>query len=212
MVCAILDNHKTATRKVIKPQPPEDTMIYCKVGEFYWSDWKRRVAIKPLYLPGDILYVQETWQYNGYYDMYPWETEKYIYKADTDFTLGLYPEWFYGWCPSTQMPKEAARIFLRVTRVRVERLQDITLTDAIAEGIPEGFMPVFNGCVAMYPSQHLDEFWGPEQQVQARIQVKNTFRLYGTGILSPKTALCTAGMLIRGVGSSSSRKSAGRKS
>ena len=83
---------------------------------------------KTPYKPGDILYVRETWQPNPYGIGWP-----YFYKAS--------PEQFDHapdkWRPSIHMPKEAARIFLRVTDVRVERLQDITPEQIDAEGFKE---------------------------------------------------------------------------
>lgn len=117
MVRAILDGRKTCTRRIIKPQP---TVRY---GSQY---------IKPPYQPGDILYVRETWcdlpvnkagHMRGH--------SIYYYKADGD----LRPEgWRGNWRPSIHMPKEAARIWLNVTDVRVERLQNITEDGAKAEG------------------------------------------------------------------------------
>lgn len=74
----------------------------------------------PPYRPGDILYVRETWVRSM--------AGTYLYRAtDTPLILD-------GWCPSIHMPREAARIFLRVTDIRVERLQDIDNAGALAEG------------------------------------------------------------------------------
>lgn len=74
------------------------------------------------YQPGDILYVRETWKEapKGYYYYEDWQRNDIA-----DVTK---------WKPSIRMPKEAARIWLRVTDVRVERLQDMTDDDAEAEG------------------------------------------------------------------------------
>ena len=80
-------------------------------------------AYKAPYQPGDILYVRETWKKapNGYYYYESWQ------RSDVaDITK---------WYPSIHMPKEAARIWLKVTDVRVERLQDITLDGCHREGI-----------------------------------------------------------------------------
>lgn len=98
MVRAILDGRKSCTRRVVKPQPT------ARYGE---------QCIKPPYQPGDILYVRETWKQapNGYYYYEDWQ------RGDiADLTK---------WKPSIHMPKEAARIWLKVTDVRVERLQEI---------------------------------------------------------------------------------------
>ena len=75
------------------------------------------------YQPGDILYVRETWCKGSWMN----EKERYYYKADDN-------DFHCVWHPSIHMPKEAARIWLRVTDVRVERLQDMTDDDAEAEG------------------------------------------------------------------------------
>lgn len=97
---------------------------------------------------GDILYVRETWAY-GYVDTTDFEcrcNECFFeeLKAGTEKDSFLMPRYFYRtenldglnvrWHPSIHMPKEAARLFLRVTGVRVERLQDITYEGCKAEG------------------------------------------------------------------------------
>lgn len=153
MVCALLNNRKTATRRVIKPQPDDE----CRHGgqhEFIRDDFidgsdftgfvckkcgygvcgphfKFPVGtswIRPPYIPGDILYVRETWCINNITPLDP----EWSYKADYDCTVKPYCNW--EWHPSIHMPREAARIFLRVTDVRVERLQDITESEAVREG------------------------------------------------------------------------------
>jgi hypothetical protein len=82
-------------------------------------------AYKSPYQPGDILWVRETFLpiNNAYY-----------YKSDNKHIeleqLGI----CFKWRPSIHMPRDAARIFLRVMKVRVERLRDISPDDALAEG------------------------------------------------------------------------------
>ena len=107
MVRAILDGRKSCTRRVVKPQPTARYGVQC---------------IKPPYQPGDILYVRETWKKapNGYYYYEDWQRNDIA-----DVTK---------WKPSIRMPKEAARIWLKVTDVRVERLQEISAESALAEG------------------------------------------------------------------------------
>ncbi len=88
---------------------------------------------EPPYRPGDILYVRETWYYESHMeDMSAGEPDlpsgaysrRYIFKADCpDYPVNV-GVGQHGWRPSIHMPREAARIFLRVTDVRVERLQD----------------------------------------------------------------------------------------
>lgn len=103
---------------------------------------------RPRYFPSDILYVRETWQFA--YDMDGNDqcidgTGRYLYYADdpapfNDWIMpnGTHRE-FMPWRPSIHMPKDAARLFLRVKDVRVERLQNITEEQAEAEGAPKAF-------------------------------------------------------------------------
>lgn len=144
MVMAILDGRKTCTRRLVKPQPDEkhtfplgfvtDSTEKKEVGCFGFGIDEYGGSIqyaKPQYQPGDILYVRETW------DCYPeYEDEDapgiYCYKADGDLRPERYRE--MGWLSPIHMPKEAARIWLKVTCVRVERLQSITEEGAIREG------------------------------------------------------------------------------
>lgn len=109
---AILDGRKTATRRAIKPQPTEHLTRGPRWRELL------AVAAEP-YNPGDILWVRETWAFDtGEDDEYG--TGSFVYKADDgeEAPCGR-------WHPSIHMPKEAARTFLRVTGVRVDRLQEI---------------------------------------------------------------------------------------
>lgn len=141
MVTAILEKRKTATRRLVKPQPERDMKYKQGIlvmggakkdhGKFGFAtrEWGGRIMYaKPPALVGDILWVRETWS--------EW-TDGYVYKAWTSpFPQpGRYPDKMMKWHPSIHMPKEAARIFLRVTDVRVERLQDMTQVDFIMEGI-----------------------------------------------------------------------------
>lgn len=140
MVKAILAGRKTVTRRLIKLQPPSDNayLRYIKDG-FARFGWEHSTALcdrKLLYQIGDVLYVRETWA-PLYPDLYSNDVAGYIYKADTrsvedydkKFPNGKDYQWEGKWQPSIHMPKEAARIFLRVTDVRVERLRDITEED-----------------------------------------------------------------------------------
>lgn len=79
-----------------------------------------------LYQQGDILYVRETWCKGSWMN----EKERYYYKADDN-------DFLCTWHPSIHMPKEAARVWLKVTDVRVERLQDIDGKGCVKEGIEE---------------------------------------------------------------------------
>ena len=158
MVRAILDGRKTCTRRVIKPQPQsrlcytyassyEDCIgkwTYPNKGahEFWGEEYKLPGNIKdeelskqwnPPYCTDDILYVRETWKnaVNGYYYYEDWQRNDIA-----DVTK---------WKPSIHMPKEAARIWLKVTDVRVERLQEITSEQICREGVEVEYPHVLNG-------------------------------------------------------------------
>lgn len=155
MVRAILDGRKTCTRRVIKPQP-KSGLCYTYAGghkdcigkwtypnrgahKLWGEEYKLPENIKdeelskrwnPPYHTDDILYVRETWS-EGY------EDGTYIYRADDKLadlpTFKESSKLIYH--PSIHMPKEAARIWLKVTNVRVELLQDITVDGCHREGI-----------------------------------------------------------------------------
>lgn len=114
MVRAILDGRKTCTRRIVKPQPTAHYGAQC---------------IKPPYQPGDILYVRETWGYPIALN----SDEQYVFRADEVAESGFKND-SHIWYPSIHMPKEAARIWLKVTDVKVERLQEITPQGAWKEG------------------------------------------------------------------------------
>ncbi len=162
MVRAILESRKSCTRRVVKPQQfigmlpdkckngaPEEFLKekklmfkpYCDMTDIELIN----TAYKAPYQPGDILYVRETWEYfeccccegdehgNCYREPQQSALNKscgcYMYRATDEI---------YGdarWHPSIHMPKEATRIWLRVTDVRVERLQEITVDGCHREGI-----------------------------------------------------------------------------
>ena len=144
MVKAILKGRKTVTRRVVKPsqymglekniEPKKsvERAIYRYKGI---TDYDVvNMNFKPPYQVNDILYVRETWH-------------KYIKRVGKGESCRL--QEFYGyrasiansedahepWKPSIHMPKEAARLFLRVTSVKVERLQDMNEVDTAKEGI-----------------------------------------------------------------------------
>jgi len=126
MVRAILSGQKTCTRRLVKPQPGDQIDADWECGRKSNGDL---VALTPPCHTGDILYVRETW--NGIRTGNPkmgFHTT-YWYKADDKYDN---PD--DKWRPSIHMPKEAARIFLRVTAVRVERLQDCGNMQAKNEG------------------------------------------------------------------------------
>ena len=130
MVRAILDGRKTVTRRVVKFKPGQNPQWtgYIPDGPVLYGS-NNIPASKSPYHPGDILYVRETW----YKD-----PTRYMYKANYSDTEKFFrdgKEVQIKWRPSIHMPKEAARMFLRVTDVRVERLQAITIEDIQKEGL-----------------------------------------------------------------------------
>lgn len=129
MVKAILEGRKTVTRRVVKFKDGKNPNWtgYIKDGITLYNGTNEPCNIQAPYQINDVLYVRETWS--------EW-TGGYIYKAWS----GPFPQpgasTIMNWHPSIHMPKEAARIFLRVTDVRVERLQDMsTKEDFKKEGI-----------------------------------------------------------------------------
>ena len=145
MVRAILDGRKTVTRRVVKPQPVWSScdmrLVWKNVG--WWrEEWNPIETITwkhTPYRPDDILYVRETWA-PFYETMYSDPVIGYRYYSETDEEIKEripeYLNWFWPgrWSPSIHMPRKAARIFLRVTDVRVERLQDMPPYDIAFEG------------------------------------------------------------------------------
>ena len=128
MVRAILDRRKTVTRRLVKFLPGENPNWtgYVKDGLMLYNGRNEPCCRKSPYAVGDILYVRETWC-----NLNTLSCPCYYYKASDNL-----PEWaFGGWNPSIHMPKEAARIWLKVKDVRVEKLQDITNEQIIKEGI-----------------------------------------------------------------------------
>lgn len=133
MVDAILKGRKTQTRRIIKSRHESGLFRIGQtkdglITEETSLDWDERPKndncndIKPIANIDDILWVRETWRWSDY-------LEDFCYKANSEN-----PD-LSKWKPSIFMPKEAARIFLKVTNVRAERLQDITQDDAKAEGL-----------------------------------------------------------------------------
>lgn len=166
MVRAILDGRKTVTRRICK----DANDFTVPDMEFY--DAKKRTYVVHSYAnkqhtdkissaertcpicPGDILYVRETWSTKQSNECIgsstgrcPYDScetasgvcfdDEYIYKADDSFNSSD-----RKWHPSIHMPKEAARIWIKVKDVRVERLQNMKLNDFLSEGVcirPEAF-------------------------------------------------------------------------
>lgn len=141
MVKAILQGRKTQTRRVVKPQPSDkinwDSFGISALtpkghieGRAQFEDGYGSKFFKCPYKPGDILWVRETWATSGFYPI----TEFKVWYA-ADVCSKKYDKPDGGWNPSIHMPFIAARIFLRIKSVIVQRLKDIPPMDAGAEGI-----------------------------------------------------------------------------
>ncbi|MDH0493340.1 hypothetical protein [Comamonas aquatica] len=143
LVRAILEGRKTQTRRIVKPQPVAGQGMvnagYCGDRHLWLRDGpcdKTDPAYEwrcPMGKPGDRIYVRETWA-NGIHALAAEREEDgpFVYAADGDLAVqGRLGE---RWKPAIHMPKYAARIWLEITAVRVERLQDISEDDADAEG------------------------------------------------------------------------------
>lgn len=172
MVRALLDGSKTQTRRIVKPQPDSrcDRVLYDPpIGFRFRHDSNRQC---PHGAPGDLLWVRETAAYGPHqtlaYNADGWcgavsanreriyhgrvlEADGYksCFPASGARTFGLKK---YGgrWKPSIHMPRWASRITLRVTDVRVERVQDISEEDAAAEGIKGRPLVASNGTTMLY--------------------------------------------------------------
>ncbi len=167
MVRALLEGKKTVTRRVIKPRPPCELR---KMPEGYhageWHLYSENPLIDkvnhspwgaqfiPPFQPDDILWVRETWARLKRSD----GSARFVYKASDTYPFGESGYIVkFRWHPSIHMPKEAARIFFRVTDVRVERLQEITDQGAKAEGVCEYFIEL--GESGFSVSQNSDTFY-----------------------------------------------------
>ena len=159
MVRAILDGRKSCTRRIVKHDV--EAILNSPYHKEHPEVEDRQIISRlcqPPYQPGDILYVRETWcmlpvneagHIRGH--------SVYYYKADGD----LRPEGWRGkWKPSIHMPKEAARIWLKVTDVKVERLQEMKPVDVIKEGA----YPDCWDCLNTYGESGSQCCYGTEEQ------------------------------------------------
>ena len=128
MVRALLSGQKTMTRRVVKPEPLQsatrfehfDGPRWRAYDDMSFMEW----ATCPYGTSGDLLWVRETWTTDN---------AKLRFRADYE-EIGHDKLVAGRWKPSIHMPRWASRLTLRITDVRVERLQDISREDAVAEG------------------------------------------------------------------------------
>lgn len=183
-VLAILQGRKEQTRRVMNPQPapfvqstPDrhpttrtDPYIDAYCGERKtvenprgmsrdWHWWTadnrlgRLVARCPYGQPGDMLWVREAHALSANPDLKPW------YRLDHPEARSGGPRVDVKWRPSIHMPRWASRITLRITDVRVERLQDVSRQDCVAEGCDGGHGSIPRYPYSATPREHFHHIW-----------------------------------------------------
>lgn len=187
MVRAILEGRKSCTRRLVKTKRKDACGFYVTkkaddsfagIYEYDENEIMFDNPLMPPYQPGDILYVRETWQC--------WRAHRYEATADIRFRAGgddvrlrfangntdsikrldydtFVHKWFCHngeWKPSLFMPKEAARIWLKIMNVRVERLQEMKPVDVIKEGA----YPDCWDCLNTYGESGSQCCYGTEEQ------------------------------------------------
>ena len=167
MVNAILAGNKTQTRRVVKPQPIEVPVTleghsgvtlfrpkkdnamqgvhesWLKQGRLH--HWKCKYG-----KIGDKLWVRETWSYEPPDELWVKDIDHLIYRADYNHPKELNHDEYPTWKPSIHMPRWASRILLEITDIRVERLNDITVSDAIAEGYDGSYQSPVDPSIKWY--------------------------------------------------------------
>lgn len=184
MVRAIMEGRKTVTRRKIDIDISNQFDVEVDGSVICYIDPETGDRYKPdelcRYHPGDVMYVRETWgianldyddkkayivyktgdeKKNGNCVVLPNEKFEKLYES----MAGNNPDWH----PSIHMPKEAARIWLKVTDVRAERLQDISVPSMIKEGVRAfGCEPCLELNERCKPQTSEDGFCGAEDQVE----------------------------------------------
>lgn len=171
LVLAILSGQKTQTRRIIKNQPfdvswskrdheigyvtgrasqgdeADGLAAYTKHGGGTWC------AKSPVGQPGDRIYVREAHAHHPHFPQMTFRADGEEFE-DADGFL-----WEPKWTPAIHMKKEEARIWLEITGVRVERLQQITEADCIAEGAPGGHGSIPGYPYSATPLEHFRHIW-----------------------------------------------------
>jgi len=162
MVRALLDGRKTQTRRLMNPQPVVDRLLSKRFGHdvLVWrptkadcpcSVWNAELPVMETgaagivrYAPiavGDLIWVRETFDWVAGSTQTAGESpkrfDKVLYRASGDEKVSA------KWTPSIHMPKWATRIWLRVTEVRAQRVQEISEEDAVAEGCFGHYSPAY---------------------------------------------------------------------
>ncbi|TGK36243.1 hypothetical protein [Leptospira andrefontaineae] len=150
LIPSVIDGSKTVTRRTTRldkiNECPDDWELHSTENGWTYvfvNRWSgERFEIKPKSVYGNIggeLWVRETWRSMGFDADYPKYDMLIQYKDEQHrwvrFRGGYKLFAFAGWKPSIHMPREASRIQLEITNLRVERLNSISIQDAKAEGI-----------------------------------------------------------------------------
>lgn len=187
MVRAILDGRKTMTRRVVKPQPVEVNTgnelrgwvwlgrrsPFDSVDSIHCNDFAEQIAARcPYGNAGDRLWVRESFQIyhedgaGGLSVICPTGARDrdgvVKYMADsTETQADREAHGTLSWRPSIHMPRDASRLTLEITEVRVERIQDATREDAVAEGVEGwGYQDSYTGdCDGQHPEEVFRDLW-----------------------------------------------------
>jgi hypothetical protein len=182
MVRAILDGRKTQTRRVMKPQPPyrfgspflttTGVWIFSLTTAGDFPMWKNYLKC-PYGLPGDRLWVRETWAKRSDCEDGSDKAKHYLHYKATYKGGNLLDEWhaYDKWRPSIHMPRWASRITLEIVNVRVERVQEISETDATEEG----FSASYGWCEASNCHEANSFAWEHFQNLWDSINAKRGF-------------------------------------
>lgn len=150
MIRAILDGKKTMTRRIIKPQPEHDFRFIAPAIVNYKFALKdnMKYIIAP-YQPGEVIYIKEAYDEGC--------MGGYIYKLDyTDEELKSAAKGVFRWKSPLFMPKKAARFYLQIKNVNIQRLSEISVEDALKEGFTNTFNFLAYWC-KINGEQSLDE-------------------------------------------------------
>lgn len=171
MVRGLLDGTKTQTRRSIKPQPEEDEALGYLIPKpkrliqgkddtgvcFTRHPESSRLLLEQCSYgqPGDRLWVRETAAFLD--ESVTYSAGRWVYRADASADNAFAVKFSGGWKPSIFMPRVASRILLEIVSVRVERLQDISETDAVAEGVNMRQPAYYEiGCLTMIHDHNRD--------------------------------------------------------
>lgn len=170
LVRAILSGQKTQTRRPVAMPRKRDSFVMLDHGKGFWpyqsddgeselcDDGNEHPYASPFGMPGDRIYVRETTRSCRAYEVqgYPpsqWGNKPIWFEADGTPT-GAETAWATKATPAIHLPKWAARLWLEIAGVRVERLQDITDADALVEGVDRT-----NTSIPGYARERFRQLW-----------------------------------------------------